>query len=93
MQDKTYISIEDCCSYYSIETSFIRSLGDYGLIELHQVNQSYNIHYEQLSLLEKFMHLHYDLDINMEGIEAINNLLEKINRMQEEIRTLKSMSY
>jgi hypothetical protein len=34
--------------------------------------------------------LHYDLDINIEGIETINHLLEKIEEMQREIAHLKN---
>jgi hypothetical protein len=40
--------------------------------------------------LEKFVRLHYDLDINLEGIETINYLLEKIEKMQREILELRN---
>jgi hypothetical protein len=40
--------------------------------------------------LEKFVRLHYDLDINLEGIETINYLLEKIEKMQKEILELRN---
>jgi hypothetical protein len=89
MQSKTHISIEDYCNFYSIEISFVRSLDEHGLIQLTSSDQSYHINYEQLSLLEKYMHLYYDLDINMQGIEAISHLLNKIDKMQEEIKMLR----
>ena len=89
MENKEYISIDEWCTHYSIETSFVRALDEHGLIELKQVNQSYSINYDQLSLLEKYMHMHYELDINLEGIEVISHLLEKIERMQSELRVLK----
>ncbi|MGE9314363.1 chaperone modulator CbpM [Niabella sp. CJ426] len=90
MTNENSILIEECCKHYRIETSFVRTLSEQGLIELNYTNESYFIHNDQLSLLEKYMHLHYDLDINMEGIEAISHLLEKIERLQLELRTLKS---
>ena len=34
--------------------------------------------------------MHYDLDINLEGIEVINNLLSRVNNLQEELMLLKS---
>jgi hypothetical protein len=40
--------------------------------------------------LEKFVRLHYDLDINLEGIETINYLLERIEEMQKEIVNLRN---
>jgi hypothetical protein len=89
MTNENSILIEECCKHYRIETSFVRTLSEQGLIELSYTNESYFIHNDQLSLLEKYMHLHYDLDINMEGIEAISHLLEKIERLQLELRTLK----
>ena len=91
MKSENVILIEECCSYYSIETSFVHTLNEYGLIELEQKNTAWFIHHDQLAQLEKYMHLHYDLDINVEGIEAINHLLEKIEQLQEEIRTMKTL--
>mgnify|MGYP003581050720 FL=1 len=89
MSNENNILIEECCKHYRIETSFVKTLNEYGLVELSYTNESYFIHSDQLSLLEKYMHLHYDLDINMEGIEAISHLLEKIERLQLELRVLK----
>jgi hypothetical protein len=51
------------------------------------------VHYiekEKINDLEKMMRLYYDLDINLEGIEAISHLLNKVNSMQEEITILKN---
>lgn len=85
MNNKDYISIEEYCTYYRIETSFIKKLSDHGLIELLSVNESYNIDHNQLSSLEKYIHMYYDLDINIEGIEVISRLLEKIRHLQSEL--------
>lgn len=89
MENKEYISIEDCCTYYSVEASFVRELDEHGLIELTRINQAYSIDHDQLSLLEKYMHMHYDLDINMEGMEVISQLLQRIEGLQAEVRSLR----
>ena len=89
MESEKNILIEDCCRHYSIETSFVTTLNEYGLLELIHVNESYFINSDQLSLLEKYMHLHYDLEINVPGIEAINHLLERIENLQSELRSLR----
>ena len=36
------------------------------------------------------MRLHYELDINMEGIDAISNLLLKIDNLQQELTAAKN---
>ncbi len=39
--------------------------------------------------VEKIMRLHFDLNINLEGIDVIINLLQQIETLQEEITQLK----
>ena len=90
MSDTNYILVEDCCRYYSIETSFVRTLNEQGLLELEYTNESYFISHDQLSVLEKYMHLYYDLDINVEGLEAISHLLRKVESLQDELKRLKN---
>ncbi|MFT4093805.1 MAG: chaperone modulator CbpM [Niabella sp.] len=91
MDNEQNMLIEDCCKYYSIETSFVRMLGEQGLLALEHRDESYFIHQDELLRLEKYMHLHYDLDINIPGIEAISHLLERIERLQTELRSLKEV--
>lgn len=86
------IPVQDFCLYHNIEYSFINSLENSGLISVTSVQQSAFIPVDEVRKLEKFVRLHYDLDINLEGIETINYLLEKIEAMQEEILKLKNSS-
>jgi flagellar hook-associated protein FlgK len=60
------------------------------LIRVTAVEQHTYIPAEELQKLEKFVRLHYDLDINLEGIETINHLLEKIDEMNKQILQLKN---
>ena len=87
--DKELITITEYCIKYDIEPSFIGSLEESGIIILTSVGREKYIHTEQLTEIDRYIHFHYDLHINMEGIDAIRHLLEKVNRMQEEIRQLK----
>ncbi|HEV7622263.1 MAG TPA: chaperone modulator CbpM [Flavisolibacter sp.] len=89
MDKEQWISAEDFCSYYQVEYSFISSLYESGLIEITIEEERRFISIEQIKELEKFVHLHYDLDINIEGIEAIAHLLNRIKEMQNEIAGLK----
>ena len=92
MEREDLIPAQDFCIYHNIEYSFISSLEDSGLITVTSVEQSSYIPAEELQKLEKFVRLHYDLDINIEGIETINHLLEKIEQMQKEILQLRNVA-
>ncbi|MCO5237260.1 MAG: chaperone modulator CbpM [Chitinophagaceae bacterium] len=85
------ITSEECCSYYNIELSFLQSLNEYGLIEMRSVEEKQYLPNTQLSELEKFIRLHYELGINMEGIDAIAHLLLKMKAMQEEVAELRNL--
>ena len=84
------ITINDYCLKYAVEPSFIVALEDSGLIVLTLIEENKYIHYKQLMEMERFIHFHYELQINIEGIEAIMGLLEKIKRLQHEIEDLKN---
>ena len=60
----------------------VEELNDYIISCLPGEEQTYFSEH-QLDEVEKFVRLHYDLDINVEGIEAISHLLEKIKDMQD----------
>lgn len=88
METEYLIAVDEFCSIHEIEISFVSSLSQSGLIELKKVNDADFIESDKLSLLERYVRLYYDLDINLEGIETINYLLERIDTMQEEIKKL-----
>ncbi|MEO6454395.1 MAG: chaperone modulator CbpM [Ginsengibacter sp.] len=90
MQTQHLISAEEFCFHHQVEYSFINSLHQFGLIEIKTIEENRFIDPEKLTELEKFIRLHYDLDINLEGIEAITSLLQKVKSLQYEINTLKS---
>jgi hypothetical protein len=87
---KNLIPAVEFCASHNIEVSFIRSLQQTGLIEITSVEEMVYIHESQLQELERIIHLYFELDINLEGIETINHLLQRINDMQSEITTLRN---
>jgi hypothetical protein len=88
--EKEMIAVTTYCIYHKIEPEFIYSLEKTGLIQLANVEDEFYLLFEELRALEQYTRLHYDLDINAEGIDVIHYLLEKIETMQTEIRHLKS---
>lgn len=90
MQTENLIPIDVFCATHNIEISFISSLQQTGLIEITTIKEAGFIDLDQLRQLEKFMHFYYELDINLEGIETITHLLQRMNAMQEEIIALRN---
>jgi hypothetical protein len=90
MAQQELIPAEDLILHYNVEFSFIRSLGENGLLEIHFVENKIFVPVEQLHKLEKMVRLHHELEINPEGIEAISHILERVISMQDEIRFLKN---
>lgn len=84
------ISTDDFCSHYKVEYSFMSSLQEHGLIEVTTIDEHSFIDHDNLKNVERLVRLHYDLDINVEGIEAISYLLNRLNNMQAEIIALKN---
>jgi MerR HTH family regulatory protein len=90
MQQEEFMAADDFCQLYQVETSFINILQEFGLIEVSLVEEKKFIPRDRILELEKFIRLHYDLDINVPGIDAIEHLLQRLNALQAEINDLKN---
>ncbi len=86
METRDLILIENFCTKQEIDFSFINLLQEFGLIEIIIHEDNKYLPQEQLKEVEKMMRLHYDLDINMEGIDVITHLLKRIQHLQDELR-------
>jgi len=85
MQKEEMIPAEEFCIHHNIETSFIYSLKESGLLEVTTIEEKTFVPVNQLSHLEKLVRLYYDLDINLEGVETITYLLQRMHEMQQKI--------
>lgn len=90
MQPGDMIVIDEFCASHQLEISFIKSLEEHGLIETILVNETLCVPGNELSKLEQIVRLHQELNINPEGIDAINILLKRIENMQNEIAELRN---
>jgi len=92
MQTENLIAINEFCINHNIEISFISSLQQNGLIKIttFEDKETGFITAGQLQQLEKIVRFYFELDINLEGIEAITYLLQRIESMQDEIIALKN---
>lgn len=86
--NKQLILVAHFCTWHEVSPAFVQLLREYGLVNIVlQDNQEY-FEQEQLPEVEKMARLHYEMDINLEGIEVINHLLQKIHTLQSEVRKL-----
>jgi chaperone modulatory protein CbpM len=90
MTRATLITTSDFCTWHQVDQTFVRSLHKAGLVEVTVVDQQEYIPETELQKLEKMIRLHNELEINLEGIEAITHLLERLENIQDEIRALKN---
>jgi DNA-binding transcriptional MerR regulator len=90
METAHLIPASDFCVHYNIEVSFLRSLQEYNLVPVTIVNETVYIEAEHLPDVERIIHLHQDLDINLEGIDAILQLLKRLEQTQEEMQALRN---
>jgi len=90
MRKEDLIPAEEICVRYKVERQFMSSLYESGIIEIITIEETEYVHCDHLANLEKMMRLHHDLEINLEGLEAINHLLQQIKQLQKDNRRLKN---
>jgi len=84
------IIIEEYIRHSHIEPQFIALLEENDLIHLQEIENKHYLHPDELNNLERYARLYYDLSINIEGIDVIQHLLERINALQEEMQNLRN---
>ena len=89
MSTEHYIPIHTICTHYKVETTFLEGLNDFGLIEITTIEQSPCIHQNHIKSLESMIRLHDDLQLNLEGIDTVFNLLERIEHLQSQLQSTK----
>lgn len=90
MEERQYYSAREFCQHHHIEISFLYSLQEYGLLDVPEKAQDLLLTPEQLETLEKLVRLHYDLHINLEGLDAIHHLLNRVEDLQQEVLSLRA---
>jgi hypothetical protein len=90
MEPTTLIALDAFCTHEGIEITFVQALQERGLIELTLIESRHFLAPAVLPRVERLARMHYDLDINLEGIEAICHLLERMEELQAELRHVRA---
>lgn len=85
MKKEDLIPVQIICQTYGLETSFIKELSDFDLLEITIIEDVEYIQPNQLGEMERFIRLYFELEINPQGIVAITHLLEKIDSLNAKI--------
>jgi len=83
------LQYSECLRIYEVEETFIASLQEVGLIRVVDQDDDRFIEYEDLSDLEQFIRWYYEMDINVEGIDALRHMLQRVRSLQSEIAQLR----
>lgn len=83
------ISREELVKIYNIEITFFDSLQHSGLLKTETEDEVTYLLYDELPAFERFATWHYDLEVNVPGIEIIHQLLSKMEALQMENLKLK----
>ncbi len=90
MEMQEFIPIDIFCREHGVEITVISALQDYGLIEVERIEEAEYIQLSKLADAEKLVRLYGELDINLEGIDVIIHLLQRIKKMKAEIQVLQN---
>ncbi|MCY0969382.1 chaperone modulator CbpM [Chryseobacterium wangxinyae] len=82
------ISREDLVKIYNIEITFFDELVDNGLLNVETENNVRYLMYHDLHIFERFANWHYDLEINLPGLEVIHHMLQKMDELSHKNRNL-----
>ena len=89
MQKENYILIHRYCEHTQIPVDFIYALQEFGFIQTKQIENNVYVQHEDLLEIERIGRLQNELGINLEGIDAINHMMQKMNRLENELRILR----
>lgn len=90
MTTEKYIPVVQLCELYKIEVAFFHEISDLGLVEVMSKENRLFLHEDKLIVVERIIRIHRELNVNMEGIDVVLNLLDKVDKLQDEVINMKS---
>ena len=90
MNTENFISLNTLSIHYQVDISFFNTLVEMGLIEVEELDQSFYVQQDKITVIEKMIRLHHELDVNVEGIDVVFNLLARIKDLQNELMITKN---
>lgn len=89
MTQEKYIMVSHFCKQTHIEDSFVKNLHEYGLVTFEVIENDFFIDEKDISEIERMFRLHNDLNINLEGLDALQQMLKRMRKLEKEMNILK----
>jgi hypothetical protein len=90
MNKEKLVEINVLCVHYEVEMSLFSELHDFGIIDMLTIKDLYFIHEDEIGVVEKVIRMQRELNLNLEGVDTVFNLLDKINELQTELNNVKN---
>lgn len=90
MDNKNYVQLMHLCDLYHTEINFFTQLDDMGLIEIVSMENELYVHQDKLHQVDRIIRIHRELNVNIEGVDVVFNLLEKVDKLQIELEKMQS---
>ncbi|MFV8326329.1 chaperone modulator CbpM [Flavobacterium sp. ZS1P14] len=90
MNTENLIPLPTLSTHYKVEIAFFNNLSEMGLLEIKTIEETQYVDPKAIFEIEKIIRMHQELEVNIEGIDVVFNLLQKIEHLQNEIITIKN---
>lgn len=90
MNIENLIPLPALSTHYKVEIAFFNNLSEMGLLEIKTIEEAQYIHPDAIFEIEKMIRMHQELAVNIEGIDVVLNLLQKIDELQNELVSVKN---
>ena len=89
MNTENLVPVTVLCAHYRVEMSFFSSLEEIGLLDFESIEETQYIQAERIGEVERIIRMQQDLNLNLEAIDVVLNLLDKVNGLQNELHSTK----
>jgi len=89
MNTENLVPVTVLCAHYRVEMSFFSSLEEIGLLDFESIEETQYIQAEKIGEVERIIRMQQDLNLNLEAIDVVLNLLDKVNGLQNELHSTK----
>jgi chaperone modulatory protein CbpM len=90
MNSQKLILIDTLCTHLKVDLSFFSHLNEIGLIEIKEIEKLAYIPEDKVEKTEKMIRMYQELDLNIESIDVVFNLLQKIENLQKDLILVKN---
>ena len=89
MSNAQLIAVDVFATHQGVDVTFVLALHERGLIHITVLEAQPFLEPTDLARVEQLARMYYDLDINLEGIEAICHLMDRMETAQHEAHILR----